>query len=139
MIARKLCPDCGGDLGKSATKCRCGWKAQSDGVTTSAYAAARYEEFKRKETDREQRQHDEAQTFMRQHGLKNVADCVNFGRRTLKGIEYVRADPATHWRKVLANPKACYAAQEMAKKALAKIEGRSLQREPGQDDEEVPG
>ena len=24
---RIACPDCGGDLGKSATKCRCGWKS----------------------------------------------------------------------------------------------------------------
>ena len=22
----KACPDCGGDLGKGASKCRCGWK-----------------------------------------------------------------------------------------------------------------
>jgi hypothetical protein len=30
VIERKLCPDCGGNLGKGATKCRCGWKAVED-------------------------------------------------------------------------------------------------------------
>jgi hypothetical protein len=25
----KACPDCGGDLGRSADKCRCGWRATS--------------------------------------------------------------------------------------------------------------
>lgn len=27
MKALTACPDCGGNLGKNATKCRCGWKA----------------------------------------------------------------------------------------------------------------
>lgn len=31
------CPDCGGNLGRSATKCRCGWKAP---VVLQAHAAA---------------------------------------------------------------------------------------------------
>jgi hypothetical protein len=31
-MSLKNCPDCGGDLGRSATKCRCGWLAPSAGV-----------------------------------------------------------------------------------------------------------
>jgi hypothetical protein len=30
MISRKACPECGGDLGRQAIKCRCGWKASSE-------------------------------------------------------------------------------------------------------------
>jgi len=135
VIARKLCPDCGGDLGKSATKCRCGWKAQSDGAPTSANAAARTEAFHLHEHDRANRQHEEAQTFMRTHGLKNVADCVELGRRTLKGIERARSDPAAHWRRVLANPKASVVMVEMAKEAIARLEAPAVEREVGSDDE----
>jgi hypothetical protein len=38
MAERKFCPDCGGDLGKSATKCRCGWVAS---IYTSTSAGHR--------------------------------------------------------------------------------------------------
>ena len=135
MLERKLCPDCGGDLGKSATKCRCGWKAQSDGVPASAYAAARTEAFHLHEQDRANRQHEEAQTFMRTHGLKNAADCVDLGRRTLKGLECARSDPAAHWRRVLTNPKASIVAIEFAREAITKLEAPIVEREPGADDE----
>ena len=30
MITRKSCPECGGYLGRQATKCRCGWKASAE-------------------------------------------------------------------------------------------------------------
>ena len=131
------CPACQRRLRIGATDCLCGWGKPSTALH-NADAAARYEEFKRKETDREQRQHDEAQTFMRQHGLKNVADCVDLARRTLKGIECTRSDPAAHWRKVLANPKASIVAIEFAREAIAKLEAPIVDREPGSDDEETP-
>ena len=30
------CPDCGGNLGKSASKCRCGWKSAAASQTSAA-------------------------------------------------------------------------------------------------------
>lgn len=35
------CPDCGGSLGRAATKCRCGWKSIA-AVQSQAAAVSRY-------------------------------------------------------------------------------------------------
>jgi hypothetical protein len=37
-MSLKNCPDCGGDLGRSATKCRCGWLAPGSHKSFSGQA-----------------------------------------------------------------------------------------------------
>lgn len=100
-------------------------------ATNVGLARARFEQGER---DLALRLGTEAQGYMRTHGLKSVDDCLEFARHQMRSAPKT---PEQRWQDILANPKACFAAKEMAKAALAKVEDRTMEREPGSDDEPV--
>jgi hypothetical protein len=87
-------------------------------------AVARAEAYRRAESERASKQAAEAREFMSKNNLHSTADCVALARKTVKSMTCTGVDAGAHWRKVLANPKACYAAREMATAALKRIASR---------------
>jgi hypothetical protein len=81
---------------------------------------------------------DEAKEFCRQQGLETTdqrrAFCVAGFKALSKGV---RKTPIAHWQGVLQTTGLPESTYETARKCLEKIGYRHVEREPGQDDEEM--
>jgi hypothetical protein len=135
MFDRKLCPDCAGKLGVKATKCRCGWQAVS-AVMEEVRINAHAEAIRKAEEERAERWVVEREKLCEQ-GMVSVEDFIKNARYKAK-LRGPEPDALAHWRKVLASPTACFAAKEMAREVVARLErlrAPAVGREPGSDDE----
>lgn len=141
MSLTNNCPDCGSLIGKSAYKCRCGWKKADVSVPAIRPNCAVFDckQVAMSGLDRCQwhyeRQHqDEAREYAERHGLKTAEDHIQHCRRLLStlGTRWTRDKSIEHWLKVARS--AVPIAREAAAEALAKLHYH--EREPGADEEE---
>lgn len=144
MSSTNNCPDCGSALGKSAYKCRCGWKkAEHFALPAIQPNCAEFQcqqaamvGSNRCKWHFEHEHQVYAAEYAEKHGLVTVKDHIKHCTRLLNtvGTHWTRERIVAHWQKVRDN-SSLPIAQWMATEALQKLHYQ--ERTPGEDDERL--
>ena len=96
--------------------------AEAQKALSAADASAILERMRQLETERSAVRRAQTERFLQAEGLKTDEDCRRYVKQKLRSGRFMRPNAREHWQRVLDNPAAGYAAHEMARAALERLE-----------------